>query len=344
MEMREVTIVGGGLGGLALGIALRRHGVPVEVVEAGAYPRHRVCGEFLSGIDGEDLDVLGIGDLFEGARRPQETVWYDRERLLFRGTLPVRAFGVSRFFLDSALSGRFTAMGGRLSTGRRFEGDPLREGAVIASGRPAGGRGGEGWLGLKGHYAGMESLADLEVHLGDAAYVGVTVVEGGWTNVTGLFRMTPSGGDGKRGNILQRAVADAGMGGLAERLGSADLREGSLKGVTRFELGWQKPFGQGIRIGDAAAMIPPVTGNGMTMALQSARGALGPLVEWSRGALEWSAAGREVAQAQQRLFGSRLRWAAALQAILMQPLCRRLCGALLAGGWVSFETLYRKVR
>jgi len=64
---REITIAGGGLAGLALGISLRRHDVPVTLLEAGNYPRHRVCGEFLCGVHDETLDALGIGDLLTGA-------------------------------------------------------------------------------------------------------------------------------------------------------------------------------------------------------------------------------------------------------------------------------------
>jgi len=48
---RSVEVVGGGLAGLSLGLALRRRGVPVTVWEAGHYPRHRVCGEFITGLD-----------------------------------------------------------------------------------------------------------------------------------------------------------------------------------------------------------------------------------------------------------------------------------------------------
>ncbi|HZI32692.1 MAG TPA: NAD(P)-binding protein, partial [Candidatus Binatia bacterium] len=46
---KSITIVGGGLAGLTLGIGLRRRDVPVTILEAGEYPRHRVCGEFISG-------------------------------------------------------------------------------------------------------------------------------------------------------------------------------------------------------------------------------------------------------------------------------------------------------
>ena len=51
--MREIEIVGGGLSGLSLGIYLRRRGVPVRILEAGAYPRHKVCGEFVCGVSND---------------------------------------------------------------------------------------------------------------------------------------------------------------------------------------------------------------------------------------------------------------------------------------------------
>ena len=65
--MKPITIVGGGLAGLTLGIGLRQRGVPATLWEAGHYPRHRVCGEFISGRGQETLARLGLRELLERA-------------------------------------------------------------------------------------------------------------------------------------------------------------------------------------------------------------------------------------------------------------------------------------
>lgn len=66
-EMKPITIVGGGLAGLTLGVGLRQRGVPVAIHEAGHYPRHRVCGEFISGRGQATLARLGLRELFDQA-------------------------------------------------------------------------------------------------------------------------------------------------------------------------------------------------------------------------------------------------------------------------------------
>ena len=88
---RGITIMGGGLAGLSLGIALRRRDVPVTVIEAGKYPRHRVCGEFISGVSHETLESLGIEEVFEGAMAPRTVAWHDHGSLVHRDELPEAA-------------------------------------------------------------------------------------------------------------------------------------------------------------------------------------------------------------------------------------------------------------
>jgi 2-polyprenyl-6-methoxyphenol hydroxylase-like FAD-dependent oxidoreductase len=59
---KRIAIVGGGLAGLTLGIALRQREVAVTICEAGHYPRHRVCGEFISGRGQATLARLGMNN------------------------------------------------------------------------------------------------------------------------------------------------------------------------------------------------------------------------------------------------------------------------------------------
>src|SRR6202453_2224154 len=56
----EVLILGGGVPGCAASIALARKGRRVTLIEREPTPRHKVCGEFLSGEALEDLHALGI--------------------------------------------------------------------------------------------------------------------------------------------------------------------------------------------------------------------------------------------------------------------------------------------
>ena len=337
---RPVTIAGGGLAGLALGIALRDRGVPAQVIEASSYPRHRVCGEFISGIRDEEIAALGIGDLLQSAARHRGTAWFDGAREMFRRDLPDRAFGISRHFLDEAMARGFVERGGVLKTNTRAEHDG--EGVVWACGRR---KQPSVWLGLKAHYTDLPLGADLEIHLESGGYIGLTRVEGGHVNVCGLFRRTEAitrreGSD----SALETAASEAGLPSVRERLRGAKLVPGSLKGVNQFALGWQLAAEDRVAIGDAAAMIPPFTGNGMTMALQSALVAAGPLHAWSEGCLSWDEAARQIRRAQAARFERRLRWARAMQAVLLHPLGRKSAAWLMRSGCIAFESLYRRVR
>lgn len=333
---RQITIAGGGIAGLALGIALRRRDVPVRVIEAGNYPRHRVCGEFVSGITTAELDALGLRPLFDRAPRHTTTAWFDRGRELLRRELPGHAYGVSRFALDSELAGNFTALGGELRCGERVPDGG--EGVVWTTGRP---RGRPEWLGLKAHFDDLRLRADLEVHLSDTGYVGLTRIEDGRVNVSGLFHRSQAAGGGA---ALVATIAEAGLPELAGRVGAASQVAGSLKGVTHFSLGWQRQDPRRVCVGDSSAMIPPFTGNGMTMAFQSALAAAPRIAGWSTEGGSWPDVADAVRKDLAVLFSRRLRWARIIQSLLLHRAGRRLALAALASGLVRFETLYAKVR
>ncbi len=66
-------------------------------------------------------------------------------------------------------------------------------------------------------------------------------------------------------------------------------------------------------------MIPPVTGNGMSMAFESAELAIEPLVAWSRGEITWAGTRLQIARSCDAAFARRLAWAKWLQRVLLTP-------------------------
>lgn len=337
MTARPLTLVGGGLAGLALGLALRRRGVPVALFEAGRYPRHRVCGEFLSGRGVDVLGELGVREALaaRGAREARTAAFFSGSLATPPRALPAGALCLSRHALDDALAAAFTAAGGDLRAGERWTGDVAAEGIVRATGRRVQtSESGWRWYGLKAHARGVTPVADLEMHVHPDGYVGLCRIEGGRVNVCGLFRARAADGDLKA--RWRERLAGPPSSALRARLAVVDWDEASFCAVAGLALRpWRAAEREECAVGDALGMIPPVTGNGMSLALESAALAADPLAAWSRGEADWPAARTAVAARQDAAFGARLRWAAVLQRALFAPAARgllaravRVCPAL----------------
>jgi flavin-dependent dehydrogenase len=318
--VKPITIVGGGLAGLTLGIAMRQKNIPVTIHEAGTYPRHRVCGEFISGRGQATLARLGLRELMDraGAIPAQTAAFFSTTRATAPRPLPSPAICLSRFTLDAALAKKFRALGGELLEGRRFTGDFV-EGIIRATGRRTGaGENGPRWFGLKIHARNVTLTADLEMHVSPHGYVGLCKINDGAVNVCGLFRQRAGeNGDAKSGRDRLRGPAGS---WLHQRLANAEFDEDSACAVAGISLSPQ-PAGarDGICAGDAITMIPPVTGNGMSMAFESAELAVAPLAAWSGGKLSWNEARGNIARDCDTTFARRLAWAKWLQKIILTP-------------------------
>lgn len=334
----RIHIVGGGLAGLSLGIALGRAGVAVEIFEAGDYPRHRVCGEFIAGLDDATIGRLGIGPALAGAAACDRTTWTLRGEAIGREVLPVPARGISRHVLDARLAEMFVAAGGTLTVRTRLPAPGPQPGWVEASGRIA--RESSPWLGLKLHARLRPATDGLEVHLGDGAYVGVSNVEEGWSNLCGLFRLRP-GVRGPRDQVLAAYLRASGLTGLAERLVGAEIRPGSRCAVAGLIFARRVLRDDRVRLGDAGGMIPPFTGDGMALAFTSAALALDPLLAWTRHERSWPETVQAIGGALHREFRVRLRTAALVHPFLLHPTLQRGVGAAARAGLVPFDPLYR---
>jgi flavin-dependent dehydrogenase len=314
---RQIQVVGGGLAGLTLGIALRKKQISVTVFEAGNYPRHRVCGEFVSGRGLEILGTLGLKQKFMavGAIEARSSIFFSGDSKSPVRRLPSPALCLSRFVMDKLLADEFQKLGGELQTNTRWQND-FPDGTVRASGRQSRPiENGWRWFGLKAHARNVSPAANLEMHVFKNGYVGICKLAGGEVNVCGLFRRNGSNVTQQNGFDLLRGNPGTILHG---RLARAEFDEKSFCSVAGLSLTPQRASEKSeVCIGDALTMIPPVTGNGMSLAFESAQIATEPLAAFSRGEISWAQARQTIARACDENFSRRLRWANWLQRFLL---------------------------
>ena len=344
--LRPITIIGGGLAGLTLGIGLRQKGIPVTIVEAGRYPRHRVCGEFISGRGQDVLARLGLREAFlqaGGVAAHTGAFFLGKAGSPVR-PLPAPALCLSRFRMDALLAGLFRAAGGKLRENERWrEADPA-EGVVHATGRRLQrATNGWRWFGLKVHARNVPLAADLEMHGAQGGYVGFCRLQDSEVNVCGLFRR-PAGGH--EASLPWRELLGGQPGTpLRERMAGAEIDEDSFCAVAGLSLRPQRARGRSdCSIGDALTMIPPVTGNGMSMALEAAEIAIEPLAAFSRGEITWTQAKQTIARACDGAFAQRLTWARWLQWMMFTPALRTEFGVLALNSDWLWHTMFARTR
>ncbi len=340
MTPRPVTIVGGGLAGLTLGIKLRRHDIPVTVIEAGHYPRHKVCGEFISGRGLGVWDDLGLRDKIfaAGAREAKTVSFFSSDRAVAEKELLEPAVCLSRFKLDALLAEEFRESGGDLQENHRWTKE-FGEGVVRATGRIVSSLvNGWRWFGLKVHARHLPLTTDLEMHFTPRGYVGLCRINADTVNVCGLFRSKTT-----VPNLSQNWrewLCGTGQSALEKKFHEATFDADSFCSVAGLSIG-NTALDQGdeVRLGDTIAMIPPVTGNGMSMAVESADLAAEVLKKYSLGELAWSD-GQQIIRNQIKLrFQGRLRRADMLQKLLFSRATR----SLLFCTFERHDALWRKV-
>jgi flavin-dependent dehydrogenase len=294
----EVLILGGGVAGCAAAIALVRKGRSVTLIERETTSRHKVCGEFLSGEALEDLHALGVDVASLGA------VSIDRVRLAAarraaEAPLPFPAASLTRKALDTALIAEAIAAGVRVERGRSVQAlartasnvwqatlddGTTRESATIflATGkhdlrghtRP---EDPQRWVAFKMYFRlAPAQAAELgrasELMLYPGGYGGIQPVEGGLANLCCVVqqRHLPSGGN-RWETFLAKIQQDCPH--LAMRLAGAEPLLAKPIAITHIPYGYiRRTTEDGLYcIGDQAAVIPSFTGDGISIALHTAR-------------------------------------------------------------------------
>jgi len=319
---REIRIIGGGLAGLTLGVMLRRAGIPVEIWDAGQYPRHKVCGEFISGRGIAILRTLEINGFPESVGENASTVqFFDSARSSAVIRLPEPALAIDRARLDEMLANEFRRRGGVLHLNSRWTDGFAQEGVVRATGRRLHRKAKNGFVGVKAHARNLPIDADLEMHFSRQGYVGLSRLPDGRTNVCALFREGKDLRDARRGEEGLRAIFMDGMRGpLVEKLRRARFDTGTFAAVTGISLARESECQvQECRIGDSICMVPPMTGNGMSMAMETAAIAAPLLCNFFRGQADWEQTVGKISQRCDKRLRRRLASAAILQKLCFVP-------------------------
>lgn len=290
----DVIIVGGGLAGLCNAIHLSKLGRAVLLIEKNSYPKHKVCGEYISNEVLPYLAFLDINPFDFGAVKIDNFQISTTNNKLISAKLPLGGFGISRYTLDFELYKKAIKNGATIlqdsvlqidyqndiftvdtkenhsfttkiaigAFGKRSLLDVKLERDFIQKKSP--------YLGVKIHVKGNFRQDLVALHNFKGGYCGVSKIE---NNAINLCYITNFSSFKKHKNI-------------ADFQENVVFKNQYLKDVFKNTTPiWQKPLSISqisfetkkpienhiVMCGDAAGMIHPLCGNGMSMAIQSAQ-------------------------------------------------------------------------
>jgi flavin-dependent dehydrogenase len=310
-------ILGAGPAGCAAAIALAREGVTPVLLDRDAEVRDCLCGGFLSWRTVEQLHLLGVDPKALGAKR------VERLALLANGKeavmpLPSPAWSLSRRRLDGALRQGALALGARLeiANARGLDGTTVLgqrqqwrgDGLFLATGKhdlrgqPRPRQAKDPALGLRLRLPPSSARTELlavriELHLFEDGYAGLVLQEDSSANLCLALRksaLTACGGNPAQLMRLLTARSSA----LGDRLGS-DWQGQAIESIGAVPYGWvATETDPGLfRLGDQAAVIPSLAGEGISIALASGEMA----------ARHWLGSGSASASAYQRALARRAK-------------------------------------
>lgn len=293
-QSAEILIIGGGLAGLVSAIHLLRAGRSVMLIEQHAYPRHKVCGEYISNEVLPYLRSLGLDPFSFGATSIDTLQLTTIKNKVIEAALPLGGFGISRYTLDHELyklacdlglqflEDKVTAvdLNGDRSvvstlTGRKVEAsivlgafgkrsllDKKMDREFAKHDAP--------YLAVKAHYEGDFPDHVVALHNFKGGYCGVSKVENDAIN---LCYITDYQAFKKFKNIEDfQAEVLCKNSHLNEILKHARMTFASPLSISQISFSKKKSIEQHMLMcGDSAGMIHPLCGNGMSMAIHSAQ-------------------------------------------------------------------------
>ncbi len=331
----DVAIAGGGLAGLALSIQLARQGHGVILYEKEQYPFHKVCGEYIS-LESWDF-LLDLGVDLEGLKVPvitQLEVSAPNGRSL-KHELPLGGFGISRYRLDQELAKLAVLAGVTLKENTKvndivFDGNEFsittaqsntkarivcaaygkRSNIDIKWKRPfstAAKSKLNNYIGVKYHIKGNFPANTISLHNFKNGYCGIVKIEEEQYNLcylTTADNLQKAGGD-----IRQMEQTILGQNPhLREIFGRNDFITASPLTISQISFDKKSQVENHVlMLGDAAGMITPLCGNGMSMALHGSKIAAAQIRNFLQGNTTREKMEKRYIFQWQRQFAGRLR-------------------------------------
>lgn len=294
-NMYDVIIIGGGLAGLTASLHLRQADLEVLVIEKHRYPHHKVCGEYVSNEIVPYLEHLGIFLDHNNAVTIDTLQLSTVKGKSMTTALPLGGKGISRYAFDHLLYRKAESEGVAFifETVRdvHYEQESFRiittEGSVFTSRLVVGAYGKRGnldkrlkrdfiqhkssWLGVKAHYEYNDFPENLvALHNFEGGYGGLSKTENKSVNFCYLanyknFKKHKDINDFNKNVVGKNPF-------LKKFLSGAELLFERPLSIAQISFHQKKAVENHILMcGDTAGLIHPLCGNGMAMAIHSAK-------------------------------------------------------------------------
>ncbi len=340
-KLYDIAITGGGLAGLSLAILMAGKGYSVVLFEKEQYPFHKVCGEYISMESWDFLEGLGL-PLSQMNLPPIKNLEVSSPSgNLLKHSLDLGGFGISRFLLDNKLK-EIAIAGGVLlheqtkvediifedysftiktskgnfrsklcagSFGKRSNLDIKWKRPFTLSAKGSL----QNYVGIKYHVKYTQPPDTIALHNFSDGYCGISNIEDGkccLCYLTTSANLKRSGNDiaAMEKNILAANPHLEKIFAQAEKLYATPLS------ISQISFQQKSPVENHVlMIGDAAGMITPLCGNGMSMAMHGAKIASGFMVSFLKDKNSRAEMESLYSEAWKKEFAGRLRMGRIIQ-------------------------------